>query len=176
EHVGARDLDGAHIADTAALWPRHASLGALLAGIGSRRRKRVARLQSRAACRRQMRLRRSSVVSQWPQLRIDIEEIRRNVRRNYASVRIANQIVLTVAAQLPHAIVRPGAAMVPGDNAVFEHGNLTGRGLDSAPTETPRVVPYTGVVCDGYVIENRKTVLRETPPVPAPGDLATLPL
>src|SRR5205814_5010707 len=68
----------------------------------------------------------------------------------------------TVAAQLPHAIVRPGAAMVPGDNAVFEHGNLTGRGLDSAPAETPRVVPYTGVVCDGYVIENRKTVLRDS--------------
>src|SRR5437016_11582071 len=109
-----------------------------------------------------MRLRRSSGVSQWPQLRIDIEEIRRNVRRNYASVRIANQIVLAVAAQLPHAIVRPGAAMVPGDNAVFEHGNLTGRGLDSAATETPRVVPYTGVVCDGYVIENRKTVLRDS--------------
>jgi len=109
-----------------------------------------------------MRLRRSSVVSQWPQLRIDIEEMRRNVRRNYASVRIANQIVLTVAAQLPDAIVRPGAAMVPGDNAVFEHGSLTGRGLDSAPTETPRVVPYTGIVGDGYVIENRKTVLRDS--------------
>src|SRR5947208_14368440 len=99
-----------------------------------------------------MRLRRSSVVSQWPQLRIDIEEIRRNVRRNYASVRIANQTVLTVAAQLPYAIVRRGAAMVPCDNAVFEHGIPSGTCLDADPTTTPRAVPYSSVACAGDVI------------------------